>query len=242
MRSSQDNVRSRPSLYADLLDLQRFVFGAVLTLSPLNSSAFGMLCSSTLKPANKFKHLIIFDIFYSLGLNCFPAFALTTYTLNYSSDNASNSLSGLLTIEETNPLAQDRFVSFLPSFVNSLIYTETVGATQTTTSLANGDYDYIYWVPKQAQALVFTQDLVPQMIGLTFFSSNTSTNPLTASSSLRMRNINDGTRYTLNSALPSAAAVPAPLPILGLPAVLFYSRKLKKRIKVSRELSSNALV
>jgi hypothetical protein len=27
------------------------------------------------------------------------------------------------------------------------------------------------------------------------------------------------------------AAVPAPLPILGLPAVLFYSRKLKKRIK-----------
>ena len=35
-----------------------------------------------------------------------------------------------------------------------------------------------------------------------------------------------------------AAAVPAPLPILGLPAVLFYSRKLKKRIKASRELLS----
>ena len=239
---SQDNVRSRPSLYADLLDLQRFVFGAVLTLSPQNSYAFVML-SSTLKPANKFKHLIIFGIFYSLGLNCFPAFALTTYTLNYSSDDVSNSLSGLLTIDETDLSAQDSFggVPF-PSFVKSLIYTETVGATQTTTSLANGDYDYIYWVPKQAQALVFTQDLVPQMIGLTFFSSNTSTNPLTASSSLRMRNINDGTRYTLNSALPSAAAVPAPLPILGLPAVLFYSRKLKKRIKVSRELSSASLV
>ena len=33
------------------------------------------------------------------------------------------------------------------------------------------------------------------------------------------------------------AVVPAPLPILGLPAVLFYSRKLKKRIKASREAS-----
>ena len=41
--------------------------------------------------------------------------------------------------------------------------------------------------------------------------------------------------------LTSAAPVPAPLPMLGLPAVLFYSRKLKKRIKASRETSSNAL-
>jgi hypothetical protein len=40
----------------------------------------------------------------------------------------------------------------------------------------------------------------------------------------------------------SATAVPGPLPILGLPAVLFYSRKLKKRIKASREASSKALV
>jgi hypothetical protein len=40
----------------------------------------------------------------------------------------------------------------------------------------------------------------------------------------------------------TAAAAPAPLPILGLPAVLFYSRKLKKRIKASRELVSASLV
>jgi hypothetical protein len=51
-----------------------------------------------------------------------------------------------------------------------------------------------------------------------------------------------GTATISNFSAPSAAAVPAPLPILGLPAVLFYSRKLKKRIKASRELSSNALV
>jgi hypothetical protein len=38
----------------------------------------------------------------------------------------------------------------------------------------------------------------------------------------------NGDTITLNV---GTAAVPAPLPILGLPAVLFYSRKLKKRIK-----------
>ena len=51
-----------------------------------------------------------------------------------------------------------------------------------------------------------------------------------------------GTATISNFSAPSAAAVPAPLPILGLPAVLFYSRKLKKRIKASRELSSASLV
>ena len=46
----------------------------------------------------------------------------------------------------------------------------------------------------------------------------------------------------LKDEIPKLQSAPAPLPILGLPAVLFYSRKLKKRIKASRELSSNALV
>ena len=47
--------------------------------------------------------------------------------------------------------------------------------------------------------------------------------------------------YDLNPG-PSATtfttqAVPAPLPILGIPAVLLYSRNLKKRIKARREAS-----
>jgi hypothetical protein len=46
---------------------------------------------------------------------------------------------------------------------------------------------------------------------------------------------------TLSSVSQVAAPVPGPLPILGLPAVLFYSRKLKKRIKESRKLSSASL-
>jgi hypothetical protein len=52
--------------------------------------------------------------------------------------------------------------------------------------------------------------------------------------------LTNGDTITLN--VGTAAAVPAPLPILGLPAVLFYSRKLKKRIKASREISSASLV
>jgi len=40
----------------------------------------------------------------------------------------------------------------------------------------------------------------------------------------------------------SVAAVPAPLPILGIPPVLVYCRKLKKRIKARRDSSSPALI
>jgi hypothetical protein len=47
---------------------------------------------------------------------------------------------------------------------------------------------------------------------------------------------------TFNVSTSNPAAVPAPLPLLGLPAVLFYTRKLKKRIKASREISSSSLV
>lgn len=36
----------------------------------------------------------------------------------------------------------------------------------------------------------------------------------------------------------SAAVAPGPLPILGLPAVLLYSRKLKRRIKAGRRVTS----
>ncbi len=47
--------------------------------------------------------------------------------------------------------------------------------------------------------------------------------------------INTGTNIYLDTDLNNvylyATSVPAPLPILGLPAVLFYSRKIKKRLK-----------
>ena len=44
------------------------------------------------------------------------------------------------------------------------------------------------------------------------------------------------------STLDNPNPVPAPLPILGLPAVLFYSGKLKKRIKENGDVSSKTLV
>jgi hypothetical protein len=40
----------------------------------------------------------------------------------------------------------------------------------------------------------------------------------------------------------SPSPVPAPLPILSIPAALVYCRKLKKRIKASREASITSLV
>ena len=63
---------------------------------------------------------------------------------------------------------------------------------------------------------------------------------LTAGTSYNITAANNLITFNVFSSNPAAA--PAPLPILGLPAVLFYSRKLKKRIKESRETSSNALI
>ena len=48
--------------------------------------------------------------------------------------------------------------------------------------------------------------------------------------------------YLTNINFSPSTPVPAPLPILGIPAVLLYSRNLKKRIKARREASSAALV
>jgi len=56
---------------------------------------------------------------------------------------------------------------------------------------------------------------------------------------------NATTTYSVASAQASTgslSAVPGPLPILGIPAVLVYCRKLKKRIKASREASITSLV
>ena len=46
--------------------------------------------------------------------------------------------------------------------------------------------------------------------------------------------------YTMTSANP--ASVPGPLPILGIPPVLLFSRKLKARIKALREASNPTLL
>ena len=94
--------------------------------------------------------------------------------------------------------------------------------------------------------------------GIVFSVSGLSYNTVnlyqTGGSYVAVNRVDRGTSNTSNNAIVgnvygpvtsstvSAAVVPAPLPILGLPAVLFCSRKLKKRIKASRELSSASLV
>jgi len=78
--------------------------------------------------------------------------------------------------------------------------------------------------------------------GATFSGSLTFNNKTISGLGLTVGNsysglINDsGDTLTLNAG--SVAPVPGPLPILGIPAVLLYTRKLKKRIKASREASS----
>jgi len=48
--------------------------------------------------------------------------------------------------------------------------------------------------------------------------------------------------YLTNINFSPSTPVPAPLPILGIPAALVYCRKLKNRIKASRDSSNTSLV
>ena len=78
----------------------------------------------------------------------------------------------------------------------------------------------------------FSDNTTGQFLRLSEGNSNTFYAPVLTD--------NQGIQYyaTSGSTTFTAEAVPGPLPILGIPAVLFYTRKLKNRIKASREASS----
>ena len=166
------------------------------------------------------------------------ASALTTYSLTFSSDTIGNTLSGSFDIDDSDPAAQDFAIFSFQPWLTNLSLTETISGVSTTYDQSN--YFGLFWDP--SSPVDFTLDLVPQFSDINFFAAKLAPTGTASFTLESLDPLGNNTLYTLTSATPSAAAVPAPLPILGLPAVLFYSRKLKKRIKVSRELSSNALV
>jgi hypothetical protein len=166
----------------------------------------------------------------SAVFGCSAANALTTYSLNYSS-NTSNSLSGSFTIDESQSSVRAFMVS-IPTWLTNLSLIETVSGISTTYQLS--DYSTLYWDPNLP--VNYNLDLVPQFSSLTFGSSSSAPD---ASSNFELSSRMSSSTYTLTSANP--VAVPGPLPILGIPAVLLYSRNLKKRIKARRETSEASL-
>ena len=163
------------------------------------------------------------------GSSAAKALNLQTYNLTYSSSNSS-SLSGFFTIDVDQATTNYGTIS-IPSWFTALSLTETVSGTPSSYTLL--DYQGIYLSP--STTVNYNIDLVPQFYDINFLSSPGSSAP----SALFNNTLNGVGLYTLTSATPQA--VPGPLPILGVPAVLLYSRNLKKRIKARREASEVSL-
>jgi hypothetical protein len=161
------------------------------------------------------------------GSSAAKAVTFQTYDLIYSSSNSS-SLSGFFTIDvdQASPISGG-----IPSWFTALSLTETVSGAPSSYTLS--DYRDIYFTPNSG-TIDYNVDLVPQFYDINFVSSSSSAPSATSANTLTGNGI-----YTLTSATPQA--VPGPLPILGIPAVLLYSRNLKKRIKARREASGASL-
>ena len=133
-------------------------------------------------------------------------------------------------------------------------WTDSINGTQSITGVSFADNDFTSYIPDNTFSYFGPGDLNVTSRGISLLLANGFAYNLSGF-------LGDDVYSTINKVVlydtPSTvsqyavgvnatnvqlSAVPGPLPILGLPAVLFYSRKLKARIKASRELSSNALV
>ena len=159
---------------------------------------------------------------------CSAANALTTYSLNYSS-SGSSSLSGSLTIDETQAPTTDSFGGGLPSWLTNIEFTNTVSGVSTT--YPKSDYFFYNWNPKSS-SIDFNSDLVPQFNNINFSTGGGAPSAApSANGFFTMGATPNPDTYTLTSATP----VPAPLPLLGLGAAAAFSRKLKQRIALKRK-------
>lgn len=153
--------------------------------------------------------------------------ALTTYNLSYTTQIGSQSLQGTLTIDETDPAAQQTSVSGIPSFLKSLSLVVSDGSSATNFSLA--DYDTFVWDPVSPNSVNFAADLVPQFQEINFI--NFSTFPALNGCDTFLLCTTDSS-FELTSAVPQApAAVPAPLSLFGAAAAFHTSRRLRRRLK-----------
>jgi hypothetical protein len=191
-------------------------------------------------------------LLFAAIFGCTPAFALTTYSLVYRNDsvdvNSSNTLTGSLQIDESDPLARNTYQWYqtavseggnIPSWIKNVTLTEDRGGVSKTYGFNSGiGEEGLMWIPKSSTTVNFNNDLVPQFDWIEFYMYEPySTSSVTGGGlyfqtlTWRVSDSPNYTYYTLISATPATSAVPGPLPIFGIPAILFYSRKLKRRIK-----------
>jgi len=156
-----------------------------------------------------------------------PARALVTYPLQYS-DSGSMTLSGSITIDETNPEAQQSNTFLvMPSWVTSLTISFFDGSS--TTNFSKSDYAAIRWVPNNPSNVDYSADLLPQFTNINFIAIDSDTTPDDSGTPNEM-NMTTG-EFTLQS-------TPGPLPILGFIPFITYSRKIKRKIQFHKEITA----
>ena len=185
----------------------------------------------------------------SIGLAANPAKALTTFSGQYAPSNWTQSIQGDGSINIGGAPA-----SIVLTGANDGSGNQNTDFTITALSAGTVSFDWNY-INNTAYTAVWdpfgyllngafnnlTDGNLNSQSGSTSFSVNSGDvfgfRQNSADSS-------DGSASTTvsNFDVSAAQAVPGPLPILGIPTVLVYCRKLKKRIKASREASITSLV
>jgi hypothetical protein len=223
-RKSAGNVRGELFSYADCCNFGKFIgIDALMAMR---------IPSTLLKPA----------VLLLLGASAvFGSKANAVTTFNWTSLVNGISGTGQFTIDQDQS-ALVPLTSYLITGLSGTFNGETINQLLGTATLEGNNNLYYYNTFN-----LFGVDFSGVSFGTSsgnfyniFFSGGGAgaANNYTFSPTLAS-NSRIGGSFTSSATL---AAVPGPLPILGLPAVLFYSRKLKKRIKASREASGAALI
>ena len=202
---------------------------AVLVYCQVPSLAAVRIPSTLLKPAA----LLLLGA--STVFGCTVANALT-FNWSWTPDSGSGNITGTISGLQDNTNAQKNGIvtvtsapSAPPGGWGPWSYNSGYGFNVTGGQVTFYDAEYVGPGGRNSQALTFGNGVYTPYPSI-----------YSASGNINFSDFSTPVNITFTPV--AAAAVPGPLPILGLPAVLFYSRKLKARIKASRELSSNALV
>lgn len=155
-----------------------------------------------------------------------PAKALSTYSLSYLTVGGAGSLSGSMTIDTSDPNAQNTLVGgSFPSWFHDLKLTYFDGTT--TYNYDKSNYSELYWSPNNPGTVNWQLDLAPQFADINFgpeISLNTNALVSALSNFKLMGDITYTNQYELTN-----VNVPGPLPFFGAAVAFSWSRQLRRR-------------
>jgi len=163
-----------------------------------------------------------------------PAKALSTFSLSYLTVGGVGSLSGSMTIDTSDPNAQNPLVGgSFPTWFHDLKLTYFDGTS--TYNYDKSNYSELYWNPNNPGTVNWLSDLAPQFVDINFGPEITS-NPNTLVSAQSNFKLMGDVTYTNQYELTNVNA-PGPLPLLGAAGAYGWSRQLRRRQRVASQNS-----